>query len=86
MQPPDTCLEKIHGVQNTSLLYINFDRVTLCLQYTVREAAKAADLWKTAPYLDDISPQQMKTFYDTVSYESTYKLHAESSKCRVCNL
>ena len=35
-------------------------------QYTVREAAKAADLWNSAPYLDEISPEQMQRFYDVV--------------------
>ena len=35
-------------------------------QYTVCEAAKAADLWNSAPYLDEISPEQMQRFYDAV--------------------
>ena len=35
-------------------------------QYTIREAVKAADLWNSAPYLDEISPEQMQRFYDTV--------------------
>ena len=35
-------------------------------QYTVREAAKAADLWNSAPYLDKISPEQMQRFYGAV--------------------
>ncbi len=30
------------------------------MQYTVREAAKASGLWKTAPALCEVSPKQMQ--------------------------
>lgn len=38
----------------------------LCMQYTVREAAKKANLWDSAPYMDSISPAEMNIFYESV--------------------
>ena len=39
------------------------------LQYTIREAAKAAGLWDKAPYMEEISPQAFRAYFDYVSIE-----------------
>ena len=41
----------------------------LCMQYTVCEAAKFSGLWEKAPYMEDISSDALKEFYDHVSYQ-----------------
>ena len=37
------------------------------LQYTVREAAEASGLWKTASYMEEISCESLNKFYEAVS-------------------
>ena len=37
------------------------------VQYTIREAAKVSGLWDKAPYMEEISPESFRKFYDHVS-------------------
>lgn len=37
-------------------------------KYVVREAAKKAGLWDKCPYMEEITPQTLDTFYEHVSY------------------
>jgi hypothetical protein len=49
------------------------------MQYTVREAAKYSGLWEKAPYMEEISSDVFKKFYDHVS---ALDIHAIFSSCK----
>ena len=52
-----------------------FFDILIVLQYTVREAAKVANLWETAPYMDEISSAALQTYYEAVSTVTVRLVH-----------